>query len=397
MEIRKFYYYAAALALSLAVSCSGGENNAGNERVEDEDHDRKEGEVELTQAQMNTVGITLGQISEMELGGVVHATGTLAVDPQDAAEVAPLLAGIAKRISVVEGQAVSKGQVVAYIENTDIVALQQELLTVSQEALFAAQEYERQQALAKQGAGVGKNLSKAESDYEIVNARLAGVRRKLAQIGIDSDRVLAENIVTQIPVLSPISGIVSKIFVSTGSYADMQTPLMSIIDNNAVYCKLNIFEQDVDRVNAGMTAEIQAVGQPRIRIKGVVKEVTRSIDPEAKTLSVRVVLDDVPAGAVPGMSVKASINSGTESVDALPEDAIISSAGRYYIFVLDHEAEESGERVFHFKRVEVMPGVSDLGYTQVSFLSPGDEHATVVTSGAFYLGSMSSDHGEHTH
>lgn len=390
---------AATVAFVVAVSCSGSRNNGAQDGHNDEGHVHPDGsdEIELSETQLNTVGIVLGALSKKELGNVIHASGVLSVDPQHAAEVSPLLPGVVRRLTVVEGQQVSKGQVVAYMENAEIVAMQQDLLTVSEEASLAAEEYDRQSALARQGAGVGKNLSKAKSDYEMANARLAGARRKLQQIGIDPGQVLAENIAIEAPVRSPISGNVSSISASIGSFADMQTPMMSIIDNSAVYCKLNLFEHDADKVSIGQNVDMQMVGQPTVKAVGHIVSVNKAIDTDAKTMSVRVELDDTPSGVVPGMAVTAAINVGAELVDALPEDAVISSGGKHYVFVLEHEAVEDGARMFHFKRVEVIPGVAGLGFTQVRFLSPMDPDASIVTAGAFYLGSMSSEHGEHVH
>ena len=53
---------------------------------------------------------------------VVRVTGTLALDPQNKAEVSPIASGVVRRITTREGIRVRRGQVVAYIENTQIVA-----------------------------------------------------------------------------------------------------------------------------------------------------------------------------------------------------------------------------------------------------------------------------------
>ena len=44
--------------------------------------------------------------------------------------------------------------------------------------------------------------------------------------------------------------------------------------------------------------------------------------------------------------------------------------------------------------MEVVAGVSELGYTQIDFVAPISKDATVVTSNAFYIASMTADHGE---
>ena len=65
-----------------------------------------------------------------------------------------------------EGQHISAGQTVAYIENTEIVQMQKDYLVACRETETAQQELKRQQALADAGAGIAKNLQLASASYQ---------------------------------------------------------------------------------------------------------------------------------------------------------------------------------------------------------------------------------------
>ena len=108
-------------ALVILASCSGNKN-AENQTKETEA--RRTEEVELTQEQLNTVGIILGKVEKKELGSVIRVNGKLKLNPQDKADATSLVSGIVRKISVIEGQQVKAGQTVAYIENTEIVEMQ---------------------------------------------------------------------------------------------------------------------------------------------------------------------------------------------------------------------------------------------------------------------------------
>jgi hypothetical protein len=95
------------------------------------------------------------------------------------------------------------------------------------------------------------------------------------------------------------------------------------------------------------------------------------------------------------MYVTGLINTGKQKTQAVPNDAIVSKDGKKYIFVLEDEEEGEQGKSFHFAAVEVTVGVSELGYTQITPVGELAENATVVKSNAFYLGSMSAEHGEH--
>ena len=95
------------------------------------------------------------------------------------------------------------------------------------------------------------------------------------------------------------------------------------------------------------------------------------------------------------MYITGLIHTGKKEVTALPDGAIVSAEGKKFVFVLDGRQADGKEQTLHFKRVEVITGAGELGYTQVDFVNPVDADATVVTGKAFYLASMSADRGEH--
>lgn len=389
--------YIAFMSLSLMVFASCGQNkNAEKEASEEAHHESESVEVELTEAQMKAVDIQLGKIEQRDLNNVVRANGEMDLDPQKKAEVSSLLGGIIKKILVIEGRNVSAGQTVAYLENTQIVELEKDYLTAKKEALVAAQEYHRQKELTSQGAGVEKTLQQANANYEITKARLTGLEKQLQQISISPAQVSAGNMVTQVPIKALISGTISKIHISTGSYVDMQTPLMSITDNAGIHCDLKVFEKDLNMLKIGQEVDIMLTNQPGVHLKGLIFEINKSFEGDTKTILVHAnIKEKAGVKLIPGMYVTGLINIGRQKTAAVPNDAIVSREGKKYIFVLEKEAKENNVKTYHFTQAEVITGVSELGYTQIILVGRLDEAATIVKTNAFYLSSMSSDHGEH--
>ena len=62
-----------------------------------------------------------------------------------------------------------------------------------------------------------------------------------------------------------------------------------------------------------------------------------------------------------------------------------------------HEKGEKAHNEMHFKVIEVIPGTTDLGYTEVKFVSAIPANAKIVIKGAFYLLSAMKGGGEHEH
>lgn len=399
--MKAIYIVLTNLFLIFLVSCGQSpKNESENEpnKENSEDSHNESTNVELTESQMNAVEIQLGKIEKKDLNSIIRVNGEMALDPQKKAEVTSLLGGIIKRITVIEGQSVSAGQTVAYLENTEIVELQKNYLTTKKEALIAAQEYQRQKDLSAQGAGIEKTLQQASANYEITKAQITGLEKQLKQLSISIEQVSSGNMVTQIPIKTPIAGSVSKINASTGSYVDMQTPLMNITDNTDIHCDVKVFENEINMVKIGQEVDILLTNQPGINLKGEIYGINKSFEEDTKTIIVHAKIKEKgDIKLIPNMYVTGLINVGKQKTNAVPNNAIVSNENKKYIFVLEKEANEDGIKTYHFKRVEVLTGLSELGYTQIIPVSKLKEGITIVKSNAFYLASMSTDHGEHGH
>ena len=381
----------AVVSIFLASCTKGKQEEVKENKVEEQSSES----IELTQEQIKTVGITLGKVENRPLNNVVRANGELQLNPQDMADVTSLVGGVVRKIYVTEGQQVKAGQVVAHIENTEIVGLQKDYLIAVKETGVTHQELLRQKTLASQKAGVEKTLQQASAAYEMALARQTGLYNQLRQIGINTNLVKQGKIIRQVSISAPISGIVTKISVKSGSYIESSQSLMQVANNAAVFCNLNVFERNISQVAKGQEVDFVITNSPKVHFKGTVKEINRSMDSDTKAISVHVGIDAKNATElIPGMYVTGIISMGKQNVPALPDDAIVNANGKQYVFVLDKRHKEGNDVKFQFKQVEVVAGVSELGYTQVDFVTPISKDATVVTSNAFYIASMTADHGE---
>lgn len=364
---------------------------AGAHAHEEEEHVDVDN-IGVTLQQMKVADIRLGQVTRQPMNTSIPVNGQLTLRPQAMGEVTSLMGGVVKRILVTDGQAVRKGQVVAMIENTDIVAMQREYYSASRQSQFARLEMERQQKLRKTGAGVERNLQQAEKELRVAQANLAGLGRQLQQVGVSPSLVAQGRFVTTFPVHAPIGGTVSSISASLGSYVDMQTPLMQVRDNSALECDVNVFEKDLDKVKVGQSVQLSVTNQPGKRIEGTVYGVNGYFNNGAKTVAVHVRLHDTAHRAlVDGMYVDGVIVVGSREVETLPSTAIVRADGKSYIFALN------GKRAggYSFSRHEVTTGSSMNGNTQVELCEHIRKGQEIVTDNAYYLASMTGEHGEH--
>ena len=285
---KKGFYLLILLTMVMVISCgndkkSDKEENAASEKVETE---KGEEEVDADADPAPDLSKTVN---------VVRVTGTLALDPQNRAEVSPIASGVVRRITTREGIRVRRGQVVAYIENTQIVELQRQYLTAVNELSAAKTELARQHTLMKQEAGVLKTLQQAESAYAIANAQVVGIGRQLSQLGANPSSISAGKLTTLIPVTSPISGIVGKVKISMGSFVDISTSLMTVVNNVNLHCDLKVFEKDLPKVRIGQMVKLTLTNAPEVTFRAKVYDINSAFDNDSKSVTVHARIIDHPA------------------------------------------------------------------------------------------------------
>ena len=382
--------------LLIATACSSG-NKADQGSEATNEGEAQGNEVVISQKQLDAIGITFTPIEQRDLSSSMLVNGETALYPHDMAEVTPLTGGVLRSLLVREGSNVSKGQVVGYIENTEIISLQKDYLQSIAELSLAERELTRQQELQAEGAGIAKNLQNAETVYSVAKAAADGLANQLQLYGVAPSSIKNGKFATQIPLKAPISGFVGKIFKNSGSYVDVQQPVMSILDNAKLHIDINVYEKDMPYLKIGQKVEFVMTNNPNQKLTGEIYEYDSSFNGTAKTIAAHVKIlskSDNSMELIPGMYVTGSVMTGMQTVDAVPSEAVVTSDGKQYIFVLKNEEKGEDGTNYVFERVEVTTGIEELGYTEIKPLVPIAPDAKIVAKSAFYLSSMMGDSGE---
>lgn len=391
--IKRFILVAALTVITFVGFSFLSQSKAETSESENQEEEIDFQNIPLSEKQVKAVDLKMGEAQEREMDAMLHVNGSLVLRAQDMGNVSSLMGGIVKNVYVKEGQMVSRGQVVATIENTDVVTLQREYYTAYKESEMARLELDRQKTLASAGAGIKKTLQMSEKNYKVAKANLLGTGRQLQQMGISTKEVATGKFTTVFPLRAPISGTVSDMQASLGSYADMQTPLMKIRNNHAVECDLNVFEKDIAKVKVGDQVLVSLTNQPGVNVSGRVYGMNQYLNKGTKSVAVHVKLDAKRgANLFEGMYVSGQIATGRQLCMTLPDKAIVSADGKQYVFALNQQHSKGG--TYSFSRHEVTTGVSNNGYTEVALCKHLKKGQKIVTDNAFYLASLTGDHGE---
>lgn len=392
MKTLKTYTF---LLLLLIISACNNEKEATEEKTEPHDEESS-AIVELTQEQINAVGIEIDTLEEKNLSAVVKASGKLEVPPQNRADISVLMGGSVTQIFVLEGSYVKKGQVLLTIGNLEFIKMQQEYLTNQSSFNYIEKEFLRQKELNERNAGTGKVFQQSESNYLSEKAKLQSLAKQLQQLNVNLNQLSAGEIISNLSVVAPISGVVAHIDVNLGTFVEPGKVIMDIVDNSQIHCDLQVYEKDLFKVKIGQKVNFMLTNQNNQQIQGEIYGVNQSFEGESKAVLAHAVVRNVRGLKLfPGMYVSASIDVGSQTMPAVPVDAIVKSDGKNYIFALVEEDNKS--EVMHFQKVEVMTGITDLGYIEIKPIEELKQNSKVVIKGAFYILSKSQGASEEEH
>lgn len=336
-------------------------------------------QVRFTADQYKLAGIETGAIEKRQLSDVIKLNGVIDVEPNNVASVSAPLGGYIKTAGLLPGQQIGKGQVLATLENPEFITLQQEYFESKGTMQYLEAEYKRQQKLRDEDVNAAKTFQKATSDYKVMQAKIDGLEQKLALAGIGKASLNTGKIVRTANIVAPIGGYIKTSNVNIGKYVNPTDVLFEIVNKDDLHLALNAFEKDVNSLHPGQVVKFSLANENNYNRTAKVYLVGKATEANGTT-PVHCHLDKKTSDMVPGMYVKAWIETGSQELDAVPSDALVQIEGKDYIIL-----EKSGSKNdIAFEFVLVKKGIGQENYTAVTLpqgINPQD--VKVVTKNAY--------------
>lgn len=375
-----FQKYIACLCIGMLVACGGKPEDTQTKAEVKVEEKTNNTELVLTEAQYKMANIGMGKPEMRTMSGSLKVSGKLDVPPQNLVSISAKTAGYLLKTDLLQGMSVKKGAVIATLQNPELVDWEQGLLEAKGKLVFATQELERQQLLAKENINAGKSLQSAISEVQLLQIRITTLGEKLRLLGIDPERVSLEHLPTQFSIYSPISGYVTKVNVNIGKYVRPEEVLFEIMDNAHLHAELRVYEKDLGRIKVGQSIRIQLPNETQPRMAKVYL-IGKEIDND-RTVRVHAHLDREDAGLTANMFFSAFIETVKQEVVTLPQEAIVNFGDKSFVFLMT--GREGAD--YKFRRIEVGTGISDGAFTEVVLPETVDiQSETMVTKGAYVL------------
>lgn len=349
--------------------------------------------VELREDQNLLAGIRTGSVEMKVVSNTLKVNGVVTVSPQNIATVCMPLGGFVKNTSLLPGNAVSRGQTLAVIENQDFVDIQQDYLEAKNKLGYAEAEFVRHTDLYKDDVYSEKNIEQVTVEYKNLKALVRSLQQKLLLVGIDPDLLTEDNISNTVNLVSPIKGYLKSVNVNIGKYVSPNDVLFEIINNDNLFLELTLFEKDAEKTAPGQKVRF-FINNETEEHDAVVIQTGKSVGND-RTFRVYCQVKSSCKNILPGMYVNALIEESDVRVPALPDEAVVSFNDKDYIFVFDKTKEEEGKPFTEYRMVEVRKGISSAGYTEIILPDGFDLNtAKVVVKGAYNLLSAKKNAGE---
>jgi RND family efflux transporter MFP subunit len=321
--------------------------------------------IALTPNEQNSIGVETWEVKRQTIRKEIIAPGKVAEAETGIGTISARIGGrIEKLFLNVTGESVSRGQPVASIYSPDVLASTEEykLALENRQRLVASKE---PQAIA-------------QAD-ELIQAS----RRRLELWGLTVEQINATtptaDPAVQITVYSSLAGIVTKRNVAEGQYVKEGDILYTVTDLSTVWVQADVFERDIPAIRNGMDAKITSPVLVGETLHGTITFLQPSIDPQTRTMMVRIQVANTGMRLRPGMFVQVSANPPlAPDTIAVPRAAVLNTGKEQVVYV----AKDNG--VFERRPIEAETA-GDEYYSVTKGLSLGER---VVTKGNFLIDSQ---------
>lgn len=347
------------------------------------------GTLQINSEKQQMVGITYGTVEYIDAGRTFRANARVAADETRVTHVHSRTEGWAEQVFVdYTGQSVRKGQKLFTMYSPELLASQQEYLI----------------ALRGRDLLKGSSLPSAvQNSASLVQA----ARKRLELWDMSEDEVdrIAQTgkpdaIVT---MYAPHSGIVLTRNVFPKQKITPEMDLYTLVDLTSVWIVADVFESDAALVRPGMPVVVSVPAYSQKQILGRVSFVLPQVDPQTRTLKVRIEAPNPGLALKPDMFVDAEFRVRSGRTLTAPASAVLNTGERKTAFVdrgngnIEPRQVATGERFGD--RVEILSGLKagDRVVASANFLVDSESQLKGAMTGGAAAGGEPAQHGGHEH
>ncbi len=242
------------------------------------------------------------------------------IEESESAQLSFSVVGNVSKVLVSEGDRVSKGQLLAYINDATYRNALETMLAAEKQAEDA---YNRLLPMYKNGSLQEIKFVEVETGLQQAKSAVS-----IARSSLNDCRLYA-----------PISGVVGKRAIEPGMSSIPNMTYLTIINIDKVYAKVSVSEGEISSIARGEEAKVKIRALDNTEFTGKVEEIGIIADPVAHTYKVKIALNNKDRKLKPGMicDIKFSNKQADTTRLSVPNNAVlVDELGKNYVYVVSN-------------------------------------------------------------
>jgi cobalt-zinc-cadmium efflux system membrane fusion protein len=280
----------------------------------------------LSDTMMNR--ISLDTVKTETVRNELTLVGKVVPDENQVIKIFPLVGGNVEDVSVELGDNVKKGQKLATIRSGEVADLERQMIQAQSDLLIAQKNLSSTEDLYESKLVPERDAITARQMVDKAQAELNRVKEIFSIYGIGKS--------TNYIIKSPINGFILDKNVNRGMQlrSDNSESLFTVGQIADVWVLANVNESDIPRVQLGMAADIKTISFPDQIFNGKVDKIYNVLDPETKTMKIRIQLQNVGLKLKPEMHATVILNfEEGERMQAIPSQSVIFDRSKNWVMV----------------------------------------------------------------
>jgi membrane fusion protein, multidrug efflux system len=275
------------------------------------------------------------------------------IDSDELIDVVSEISGTVVELPFSEGKAVTKGQLLARIDDSEIGA---QAMRAEAERDRASLDHDRAKQLFERNAISAKELENASIDLRVAEADLQVAKARLARTRIQA----------------PFAGLVGRRRVSVGAYVSAGDQITELARVDQMRVTFSAPERYLSDLRVGIPVGVQTPAYPGRTFQGRLSVVDPIVDPTSRTVQLVASIPNRQRLLRPGMSADVRVTlAQRESALMVPDEAVFAEGNQDFVYVVNPDSTVS--------RTAIRLGTRDSAMVEV--LSGLEAGALIVRAG----------------
>jgi cobalt-zinc-cadmium efflux system membrane fusion protein len=368
-----------AIPFALLLACGGGQQSPAPAAAKTAAAETPANPLEITPSDTIRKDLTVEAATVAEVGASLSVAARIDFDETRITRVGSPVMGRIASLYVREGEEVKKGQLLATLSSTGLSEAQLTLLKTTSQRQLAQRAVERARTLLDAGVIGAAEVQRREAELSQSASEVDAARDQLSLLGMlpesIDELVKTRRINSATRIIASMDGVVLDRKITLGQVIQPADTIFEIADLTHLWLLADVPEQNAGRLQEGQLVEASIGALPNLTLRGKLAFISHTVNPETRTVRVRMELPNPRARYKPAMLATMLLKEHTEKRTVVPIAAVVREENVEHLFV------QRAPGTFVLRPVS-LGDEFDGRRVLLEGLQPGEQ---IVTAGAFHL------------